>query len=319
MTDGLRFAVIGAGATGALLAACLTEAGIPVTLIARGASLDAIRADGIRITRPDGSERVVRPAALAAPDEAALAAPGEPAAPVDVAIFLVKSYDTANALGLARALIGQSGHVLCLQNGVENERLLAAELGSGRVIPGVLYVGAERLAPGAVSYSTPPRVVFGRGDADASAPIDGIEAALTAAGISVEKTADILAAKWQKFIFNCGLNPLTAVTGLRLGQILAVADGRELFDRLISEAIAAAAADGAPVDGETHDNVMETGRRMDISSSMAEDLAAGRPLELDAFCGFVRRLGGAHGVPTPVTDVFYRLLSLANTQRRPPK
>lgn len=309
MTDGLRFAVIGAGATGALLAACLAEAGVPVTLIARGDSLEAIRANGIRIIRPDGSESLVRPAALAAPDE--------PVTPVDVAIFLVKSYDTAHALGLARALIGQSGYVLCLQNGVENERLLAAELGGARVIPGVLYVGAERVAPGVVSCSTTPRVVFGRGDADASAPIDGIEAALTAAGISVEKTADILAAKWQKFIFNCGLNPMTAATGLRLGQILAVADGRELFDGLISEAIAAAAADGAPVDGETHDKVMETGRRMDISSSMAEDLAAGRPLELDAFSGFVRRLGAAHGVPTPVTDVFYRLLHLTNTQHHP--
>lgn len=307
MTDRPRFGVVGAGATGALIAASLADAGYAVTLIARGASLDHIRKNGIRITRPDGSEMVAHPDVAAA---------GERVEPVDVAIFSVKSYDTADAARALGPLVRDTGHVLCLQNGVENEQVLSQFVGEGRVIPGVLYVGAERTGPGAVACSTQPRVVFGRGKAEESAPIEGIEAALKDAGVTVELSDDILAAKWQKFIFNCGLNPLTATTGLKLGQILANEEGLDLFDRLIGEAIEAAEAESAPVGPETREKVMETARRMNISSSMAEDLAAGRPLELEAFCGYVRRLGGSHGVPTPVTGLFYRLLKLADTQRR---
>ena len=304
----LTFAVVGAGATGALLAGRLAEVDVPVTLIARGESLSAVRQDGIRLIGPDGKSRHAHPAVVAAERE--------PVDPVDVAIFSVKTYDTTEAARALAPLVRDTGYVLCLQNGVENEEILARHVGESRVLPGVLYVGAERLAPGVVSYSIEPRIVFGRAAASDDAPIDGIRDALTAAGIEVEVDPDILAAKWQKFVFSCGLNPLTAVTGQKLGPLFASEDGRKLFTSLVDEALGAAAAAGAPVDERTRENVMDIGRRMDISSSMAEDLAAGRPLELEAFCGYVLRLGSRHGVATPVTDVFYRLLKASNTLGR---
>lgn len=305
MTEGPSFAIIGAGATGALLAARLTEAGHRVTVVARGDSLATIRENGIRVVRPDGSEFTARPHRVAAP--------GEDAGEADVTLFSVKTYDTEE---VARTLAHGSGYVLCLQNGIENEEILARQVGEGKVIPGVLYVGVERRAPGVVAYATEPRVVLGRGHADAGAPMEGIERAFAASGIDVEIEADIVAAKWRKFVFNCGLNPLTAVTGMKLGPILDDEEGARLFSALIGEAIAAGAAAGAPVGADTHDRVMETGRRMNISSSMAEDLAAGRRIELEAFSGYVRRLGRAHGVETPVTDVFYGLLRIIRAERQ---
>lgn len=307
MTSVPSFAVVGAGAAGALIAGLLAEAGHSVTLVARGESLEAIRRDGVRLVGPDGRTRTARPAAVSVDD---------PAPRADLTIFLVKSYDTRNAMTILPAIAGEDGYVLCLQNGVENEDILAERVGRARVLPGVLYVGAERLAPGVVTYTTEPTIVFGRGDAGPGAPITETEAAFTAAGIVVQVEPDILAAKWRKFVFNCGLNPLTAATGRRLGAILASEDGKELFAALVDEAIAAGSAAGAPVGAATREAVFETARRMNISSSMAEDLAAGRPLELEAFCGYVRRLGIDKGARTPVTDVFYRLLKIADAAKR---
>ncbi len=307
MAGAFNITIFGAGATGALLAGRLAATGSRVTLIARGASLEAIRRDGIRIDGP-ADARIV-----ATVDT--VAAPGDPAPPADLLILMVKSYHTASAAPALSPLLAETGHVLCLQNGIDNEGIIGESVGPGRVMPGVLYVGCERTAPGVVACTTEPRIVFGRGSADDGAPVEATRAAFADAGIDCTVEPDILAAKWQKFLFNCGLNPLTALTGLRLGAILADADGRVLFEALVDEALAAAAAGGAPVDAGTRERVMETGRRMDISSSMAEDLAAGRPLELEAFSGYVRRLGAGHGMATPVTDDLYRLLKLAATAR----
>ena len=126
----LSFAVVGAGATGALLAGRLADAGVPITLIARGESLRAVREDGIRLIGPDGKSRTARPPVVAAPGEAVEC--------VDVAIFLVKTYDTTEAARSLSPLVRDTGFVLCLQNGVENEEILARHVGESRVLPGVL-------------------------------------------------------------------------------------------------------------------------------------------------------------------------------------
>jgi len=106
------------------------------------------------------------------------------------------------------------------------------------------------------------------------------------------------------------LNPLTALTGLRLGAIWADEGGRALALALLDEALAAGRAAGAPLFPDARERTLALAAVTDISSSMAEDLAAGRAIELDAFTGCVRRLGHAHGVPTPATDLVHTLLSL---------
>lgn len=134
----------------------------------------------------------------------------------------------------------------------------------------------------------------------------------------IECTIDpeILTAKWQKFLFNCALNPLTALTRERLGPLLETEEGSSLFESLINEAIAVGKASGAPLCNDAYARVMETARQMNISSSMAEDLDRGRPIELDAFSGYIRQLGQQTGIPTPTTDVIYRLLLVVNPGRK---
>lgn len=309
MSHGIRIGVVGAGATGGYLAARLADKGIPVTLLARGSSLDAIRRDGIRIEGSDGKIICARPAHVVAA--------GEPIErPVDVAFFCVKSYDTDNAAAAAEPLIGGRGRVLCTQNGVENETVLIRHFGPTRVMAGVLYIGAERIAPNVIRCSADPRIVFGPTH-ETNAPLaQSLKAVFDELRIECRIDEDILESKWQKFLFNCGLNPLTALTRKKLAAILASTQGRRLFEALVDEAISVAKAYGAPLNGAARDNVMTVASRMDISSSMAEDLAHGRQIELEAFSGLVCRLGRDHAIPTPVTNIVYDLLATVESSVR---
>ncbi|MGE0744259.1 MAG: ketopantoate reductase family protein [Rhodospirillales bacterium] len=295
-------AIVGAGATGIYLAARLAAAGMPVAIVARGASVDAIRRDGLRIAGPGDAATAARPARVVAE--------GETPPRVGTVVFMVKSYDTAAAVAWLPRLLADGGIAVTLQNGVENEAILAAAVGADRVIPGVLYIGVERTGPGAVRATTGARVVMGTGEGAFAPRAAALCAAFRAAGIECAQEPAMLRAKWQKFLFNCGLNPLTALAGRRLGAILADPNGAALFEALVSEAFESGRAAGAPIDDSVRDAVMAHARRTDISSSMAEDLAAGRPLESDAFGGTVRRLAARHGVPVPTTETVARLLDL---------
>jgi 2-dehydropantoate 2-reductase len=299
-------AVIGAGATGAYLAARFADAGIDVSLVARGVSADAIKEQGITLHHPDGTRTTAHPARV-------LTSATEVSEPVDLVLFCVKGYDTTEAAALVGPLLGATGKVLCLQNGVKNEQILAELFGEDRVLSGVLYIGSERTAPGVISCASPPRVIVGPygksgGTADSAAAAELFERA----AITVTVEPDISRAKWEKFVFNCGLNPLTALTGARLGTILSVPQCEAVFEGLIDEALAVGFAAGAPLEVESKSRVQQTAARMDISSSMAEDLAAGRPMELDSFSGYVAELGRRHGVPTPFSTFAHGTLLVRN-------
>lgn len=300
-------AIVGAGATGAYLAAQFTSAGINVHLVARGRSADAIETEGIRVTHADGSTTVNRPAKVVRNVE--------DADEVDLVLFCVKGYDSSDASVFLTPLIGEKGKILCLQNGVHNEQLLAEIFGRDRVLSGVLYIGSERTAPGQITCLAAPRAVVGPyGNDDGS--VELAAEIFRTADIPVVVEQNISQAKWEKFIFNCGLNPLTAITGAKLHTILSDPAGARAFEGLLDEAISVGIASGAPLDGESKSRVQATAARMDISSSMAEDLAAGRRIELDSFTGYVTTLGERLSVPTPYTEFAHGSLSILDLVNR---
>lgn len=299
--------IIGAGATGGYLAGRLAAAGVEVTLVARGRTRELIEAEGIHLLEPDGAKIDARPARVVSD--------GDAVTPVDMVIVAVKSYDTGEAARLAAPLMGENGYILCTQNGIDNELILSETFGAGRVVPGVFYIGAERTAPNVIACSNPPRLVVGAAAGEGRPVGDELGALFAHAGIPCTVDAEILASKWQKFLFNCGLNPLTALTRLRLDEILVRPKGRETFEGLVDEALAVALASDAPLRADAREQVMATAARMNISSSMAEDLKAGRAIELDAFSGLVRKLGRDTGIATPVTDTVYDLLAILDPGR----
>lgn len=301
----LRIGIAGAGATGGFLAASLADAGYDVTLLARGQSAEVIRREGIRVDGPDNTSVKAKPASVV---EA-----GDEVVSTDVTLFCVKAYDTQAAAEDISGLVGDDGAILCLQNGVANEDMLARRYGADRIMSGVLYIGAERVKPGVIERSTQARVIFGPYDTAAPATSrlwPAVAAIFERAGIDCTVDENIRQAKWQKFLFNCGLNPLTAITRQRLGAIRSHPSGASLFTALVEEAISAARAAEAPLAADALEQVHATADRMDISSSMAEDLEAGRPMEVNAFTGHVLNLASEHGTDSTVTGVIHGLLEV---------
>ena len=135
----MRVAVMGAGSTGGYFGGMLARSGNEVSLIARGAHLKAIRADGLKVVRDD-EEFTVRSQATNDPSEVG---------PVDLALLCVKTYQNEDAVPLMKPLVGPGATALCLQNGVDSYRSAAEVLGESAVLPGAaLYRSGDAWAGG---------------------------------------------------------------------------------------------------------------------------------------------------------------------------
>lgn len=278
----------------------LSRAGQEVTLLARGAHLEAIRREGLRVRSPqaaaDGGVWTARPAATADPAEAGVQ---------ELILFAVKSYDTERAAEEMAPMVGPETAILCLQNGVENEALLAARYGEERVLPGVVYIGAERVAPGVIEHRARGEILFGEATGERSPRVERIRAVLEGAGIPVEVVDDIRAAKWQKFIFNVALNAYSALTHGTAARLVATPAARWVFEASLREALAVARGNGVKLDDGIIDQLLATAAGMNVTSSMDQDLLQKRPLELESFNGHVVREGRRLGIETPVNATLY--------------
>ncbi len=292
----VRFGVVGAGAVGGYYAARLAHAGFDVSLVARGAHLEAIRARGLWIWSPLG-DLVVRPQVSADPADLG---------PVDVVLYAVKTYDDETALPLVAPLMGEHTLVVTLQNGVSSAERVAALVGPGRVLAGPTYIATALRAPGLIEQTgTHRRIVFGEVEApgaEPSARVQALAELFRLADIQVEPVADARVPLWEKFIY---LAPFAAVTGAArqpAGVVWSTPALRHTFEAACAETEAVARAEGIAVAADIGDRVRAY---MDAlpprtRSSMLIDLQAGKRIELDALAGDVVRRGARLGVPTPV-------------------
>ena len=299
----MRIAIVGAGAVGGYYGARLAQAGHEVTLIARGANLDAIRERGMRI-RGAGGEFTVPVRAESDPSCVG---------PVDLVVFAVKTYSNPHALPLVPPLVGPGTVVLPLQNGVDSADELAGVAGREHVLAGTTYIGATLVEPGVIDYiGTVRKIVFGEafGDRVVTDRVSRLREALAAADIQAESAADSRIAIWEKFIFLAPIATLTAAARLPIGPAWAQSAFRDAFDAAMAEIEALARHAGVPVAADVRAQKI---RYLDISpptmrSSMMVDITSGRPLELEALAGAVVRRGRAAGIPTPVMAALYGVL-----------
>lgn len=299
----MRIAIVGAGAVGGYYGARLAQAGNEVTLIARGANLEAIRARGMRIRSASG-EVVVPVRAESDPSRVG---------PVDLVVFAVKTYSNPQALPLVPPLVGPGTAVLPLQNGVESADELAAVVGAEHVLAGTTYIGATLVEPGVIDYiGTVRKIVFGEafGERVVADRVSRLREMLAAADIQAEAAADSRIAIWEKFIFLAPIATLTAAARLPIGPAWAQPAFRDAFDAAMGEIEALARHAGVPVAPDVRPQKM---RYLDTSpptmrSSMMVDITSGRPLELEALAGTVVRRGRDAGIPTPVMAALYGVL-----------
>jgi 2-dehydropantoate 2-reductase len=299
----MKIAVVGAGAVGGYYGARLAQAGHAVGVVARGANLAAIRANGLSVKSPLGDVNV----RVSAEQDAARIGP------VDLVLFTVKTYSNREALGHLPPLVGSGTAVLSLQNGVESAGELAAVVGRERVLAGATYIIATLVSPGVVQHTGPARrIVFGEafGERVRTPRVAEIERVLAAADIQAEGVADASVPLWEKLIFLASFAGLSAAARLPLGPLWVQPSFRHAFDAAMAEVEAVARAEGIAVDADVRSQKM---RYLDQSpptsrASMMMDLLAGRPIEVEALLGAVIRRGRAAGIPTPVFDALYAVM-----------
>lgn len=302
--SGRRIAVMAAGGVGGYFGARLAAAGREVAFVARGTHLDAMRRAGLRVQSALGD---VHLQPVQATDDPAKIGP------VETVIFAVKLADTERAAEACAPLLKPDTPVFTFQNGVESAARLGAVLGAAHVVPGSAYIASTIAAPGVIRHTgTMARLAFGEADGKPSERTASFLADCRAAGIEAELAADPQLAIWTKFIRLAPFSGLTALTRMPIGCVRENSETMALLLAAIREAVAVARAEGIrlPADVEDQVRVWVDGLPGEMTSSMAHDLAAAKPLELPWLSGAVARLGERRGVPTPVHRFIAQALAL---------
>jgi 2-dehydropantoate 2-reductase len=290
-----KIAVMGAGAVGCYYGGMLARAGHDVTLVGRRQHVEAMRGSGLRVERKDFDASF--------PVRAAEDASGVQGA--KLVLFSVKSPDTERAGRDMAPYLDADAAIISLQNGVDNAERLAAVL-KREVIPAVVYMAAEMAAPGHVKHNGRGELVIGRANTSAR-----IAAAFVAAGVPVEVSDNVAGTLWAKLIVNCAYNALSAITQLPYGRLVAGEGIPALMSGIVDECLAVARAAGVNVPGDMHAATRRIAETMPGQlSSTAQDLARGKPTEIEHLNGFVARKGEALGVPAPLNAMLVAIVKV---------
>ena len=292
----MQVAVVGAGAVGCYYGGLLLRAGHDVTFIGRQPHVDAINAHGLLLDTKTFKGHLP---AKAATDATALASP-------DLVLVCVKSADTEQAGQSLAGHLRPETSVLSLQNGVDNAPRLAAVTGHA-VIPVVVYVGSEMAGPGHVRHHGGGDLAIG-----ASAASEALAQTLEAAGVHTTIADDIEVTLWSKLVINCAFNALSAVANISYGPMLEVEGTRDVVTRAVQEAITVARACGVGMPEDLLAQILTIPDKMpNQKSSTAQDLARGKPSEIDFLNGYVVRKGAELGIPTPTNHALQVMVKLA--------
>ena len=290
----LRSLILGSGAVGGFFGGRLAQAGEAVVFVARGRTLAALRRDGLRIESAGAVARVQPITAVEQPRDAGRC---------DLVLVCVKSQQTADAVELLRPIADAATIVLSLQNGVENEALLATGLGLPPLLGAVAHIGAEMIAPGVVRHDSGGRIIFGEADGVRSARVERLVELFTSAAIDHRVSGNIAVMLWDKLAWNAPFNSLSALTRLTVGALLADPAHRATLRAAMREVIAVARANGVELDAARVDAILAHSARTlaPLRTSMLQDVERGRSLEREALSGAVLRAAARVGLDVPVT------------------
>ena len=303
----MQFAVIGAGNMGCVYGGNLARVGEQVTMIDPWEEhIQAIQAGGLEMDGLHG-EYTVPVGATADPALAPKA---------DVALICVNAYNTGEAAKAARAVLKDSGCALTLQNGLGNVEVLTEVLGKARVVPGLTFHSGDLKGPGKVTHTNQGPTYLGELDQSRSERLLAIHNAMNRADMEPVLEPDIMATIWGKFVHNCGINAICAITDLRPGHIQEVEEIDEFQTQIIREVLALVEAKGIEIpDGTPLETIKAYCAKKFHRVSMVQHLVRGRMTEIDALNGYVVRESEKLGLSAPYNDALTRLIK--GLQHRP--
>ncbi len=307
--------IVGAGAIGGYIGACLARVGRDVTLFARGPHLAAMRESGLTVLSAEG-DFSVRPKLVGDLSEAAHA---------DVIFICVKAHGLAALAPQLKPLIGPDTTVVSTQNGipwwyfqlgagehlglhlesVDPGGVIASSIDPARVAGSIVYLGAEISAPGVIRHTEGNRISLGEPDGSRSDRCREIAAALIQTGLRCPVTARIRNEIWVKLLGNVAFNPLSALTHGTLAQMARDPRICPVVRNIMAEVEAVANRLGVEIPISIEQRIAGAEKVGEHKTSMLQDLEAGRPMELEPVVGAVVELGEKLGIDMQYTRAVY--------------
>ncbi len=309
-----RLAVLGAGAVGCYFGGMLARAGAPVTLIGRPLHAGAIARHGLFF---DG---------LQFQQQIPVSASTEISAVEDakVVLFCVKTLNTEEAARSLAPHLAPNATVISLQNGVDNvERIRSAS--NIDAFAAVVYVAAAMTAPGRVKHSGRGDLILGdlpgraQSDGQRRRQLERLASLFEHAGVPCRVSNNVQGELWLKMIINCAYNAISALGRAQYHRAAGNRWTRELMIKVTEEALEVARAAGVRLpDADMVATVLKISESMaNATSSTAQDLARGKPTEIDSLNGYLVRRGAELGVPTPVNQTLHALVKLLEESAQP--
>ena len=297
----MRFCVVGAGAMGGVYGLNLIDAGYEVDFL--DVNLDHIKSvkkDGFRISGI-GGQRVQKVNISAHENDFVNSA--------DVVLFQAHTTGTKSAANSVATVLKPDGWVITLQNGIGNIEALSAVLGEERVVGGISYHSAALEDLGHVSHTNDGTTFIGELNGAISKRVKDLAEAFKKASLSPEITADILGVIWGKFVVNCGINPLCAVTGLRSGEIARNNAAAEMQTKILEEIMAVVEAKGIKLpNNDMITYVKRLTRARYNKPSMQQHIEAGRLTEIDALNGALVSEAKSLNISVPFNEALVNLV-----------
>ncbi len=315
----MKVCIYGAGAIGGYMGALMHRTGAEVSFVARGAHLEAMRRDGVRVLA-DGRELVARPACTDDPAELG---------PQDYVVIALKAHSVPGIVDSMQPLLGNDTGIVTAVNGIPywyfhkhggafaNSTLESVDpgarqwnmLGPERAIGCVVYPATEVVAPGVIRHIYGDKFPLGEPSGERTARVERLSELMTEAGLSAPVLDNIRDEIWLKLWGNLCFNPISALTHATLDVICSDPGTRAVAKAMMLEAKQIADALGVSfrVDVERR---IEGARKVGAhKTSMLQDLERGRPMEIDPLVTVVQEMGRITGVPTPILDTVLALVT----------
>lgn len=316
----MKFLIVGAGAVGAYMGALMTRAGYDVTMHARGPHLKAMQEKGVRVISAD-DDFVAHPR---------LVSDLKDAGPMDVVFLCVKAHGLPPLASQLPAVLGPDTAFVSTQNGipwwyfqadgsplkdhhlerVDPGGVISQAIDARRVIGSLIYFSTEIIEPGVVKHNEGNRISLGEPNGERTERIRKIADALIASGLRAPVTAHLRNEIWVKILGNVAFNPISALTGATLAQMLGNPDTTELIRNIMQETEALTEKLGVKMQVSIEQRMAGAAKVGEHKTSMLQDLEAGRPLELEAIVGAVLEVGDRIGLPMPHTRSVYACTKL---------
>ncbi len=318
----MRICIVGAGAIGGYLGVKLAGAAHDVTLIARGAHLDAIKKNGLKLVMEDGAEQVAKNVRATQN----LSEVGTQ----DAVLLALKAHQVAPIAKDLRALYRPDTIVVTMQNGipwwyfrkhggefegrniesVDPGGVVAANIEIDRVIGCVVYPAAEIAAPGVIRHIEGNRFSLGEIDGAETPRVKKLSETLTQAGFKAPVSRDLRGEIWLKLWGNLSFNPISALSHATLVDICRFAPTRALAAAMMTEAQTIANELGVQFRISLDKRIAGAEAVGKHKTSMLQDVETGRPIEIEALVGAVVELGKLTQTPTPHIDAVYACVEL---------